>query len=190
MRRPKRSKQGTDRQLEVYERFARDLIRDHQWGSAAKQIARVLVPTDFSVCSMWALRYAEEMARRFGAEIVLVHVDQSLVPASQLAETQHAAAREELDGLVAFLHERGMPAHSVLRSGGPAEEIVATAEVEHADLIVMGTHGRSGLTHVLMGSVAESVVRRSSCPVLTVRHSAREQTSVPGMRKPAAKHGR
>ncbi len=173
MRRPERSKTGADRQLEVYETFARDLIRDHRWASSAKQIARVLVPTDFSVCSMWALRYAEELARRFGAEIALVHVDQSLAPGSELAETRQAAAREELEGLVALLRERGVPAHSLLRSGGPAEQIMATAEAEHADLIVMGTHGRTGLTHVLMGSVAESVVRRSSCPVLTVRHSAR-----------------
>ena len=173
MRRPERSNRGADRQFEVYETFARDLIRNHQWGSAAKQIARVLVPIDFSVCSMWALRYAEEMARRFGAEIVLVHVDQSLVLGSELAETRQAAARNELEGLVAFFGERDIPARSVLRSGGPVEEIMATAEAEHVDLIVMGTHGRTGLTHVLMGSVAESVVRQSSCPVLTVRHSAR-----------------
>jgi nucleotide-binding universal stress UspA family protein len=163
----------SDRQLEVYETFARDLIRDHQWGSAAKPIARILVPTDFSVCSMWALRYAEELARRFGAEIVLLHVDQALAPGSELAQTRHEASREELDGLVTLLGRRDVPARKVLRFGGPAEEVLSTAEAEDADLIVMGTHGRTGMAHVLMGSVAENVMRRSPCPVLTVRQSGR-----------------
>jgi universal stress protein A len=167
-----RSHTAADRQLDVYEAFARDLIRDHQWQSRARRIARILVPTDFSVASMRALRYAEELARRFAAEIVLVHVDESLAPSSELAETRQAAAQKELEGLVALLRERGVPAHSVLRSGGPAEEVVATAKVENADLIVMGTHGRTGLAHVVMGSVAESVVRRSACPVLTVGQAA------------------
>lgn len=169
---PERSDTGAGRQLEVYEAFARNFIRDHQWGSVASRIARVLVPTDFSVCSMWALRYAEEMARRFGAEILLLHVDQSLAPYSELAEARQAAVRKEIEELATLLRDRGVPARGVLRSGGFAEEILKAAGAEHADLIAMGTHGRTGLAHVLMGSVAESVVRQSSCPVLTVRHTA------------------
>ena len=163
---------GPDRQLEVYETFARDFIRDHRWGSSAGKIGRVLVPTDFSVCSMWALRYAEEMARRFGAEILLLHVDGSLAPYSELAEARHAAVRKELEELATVLRDRGVPSRGELRCGGFAEEILKLAGTEHADLIVMGTHGRTGLPHVLMGSVAESVSRRSTCPVLTVRHAA------------------
>lgn len=157
---------------DAYEAFARDVIRSHEWDGAARQIARVLLPTDFSLCSMWALRYAEELARRFGAEIVLVHVDQSLVPDSELAQAREGAARKELEEVVTLLRARGMRAHSVLRSGAPAVEILATAEKEHADLIVMGTHGRGGVARVFMGSVTESVVRAASCPVLTVRHVA------------------
>jgi universal stress protein A len=134
------------------------------------RIKRLLVPTDFSVCSMRALRYAEELARRFGAEVALVHVDESLVARSELSGLREAVAEEELERLVALLQARGVPARAVVRSGGAAEEI--TAETERADLVVMGTHGRTGLAHVLMGSVAERVVRHASCPVLTVRQRA------------------
>jgi nucleotide-binding universal stress UspA family protein len=134
------------------------------------RIQRLLVPTDFSVCSMRALRYAEELARRFGAEIVLVHVDESLVARSELAGLREAVAGEELERLVALLEKRGVPARAVVRSGGAAEEIAE--EAESADLVVMGTHGRTGLAHVLMGSVAERVVRHARCPVLTVRQPA------------------
>ena len=129
------------------------------------------MPIDFSVCSIRALRYGEELARRFGAEIVLLHVDQPLVLESELAETRRSANEEELEALVALLRDRGIRARSVVCSGGPAEQVMKAAAAEHADLIVMGTHGRTGLAHVLMGSVAESVVRRATCPVVTVRHA-------------------
>jgi nucleotide-binding universal stress UspA family protein len=161
-----------EEQAEVYERFARDVIRSHEGGSAARRIARVLVPIDFSVSSMWSLRHAEEIARRFGAEIVLVHVDPLLLLGPEVGGTREVAIRKELDGLVSLLQSRGMPARGVLVGGAPIDEIAKVAEAEHADLIVMGTHGRTGLAHVLIGSVAESVLRKAPCPVLTVRHSA------------------
>jgi len=166
MSHPRPTRQEADRQLEVYEEFARDVIRRHPAESAARRIARILVPTDFSVSSMWALRYGEELARRFGADIILVHV-QSPVPPPEAGP-----ARKELEALAALLGERGVRAHFALRVGGLAEEILAVGGKEHADLIVMGTHGRTGIAHVLMGSVAETVVRRSACPVLTVRKPA------------------
>lgn len=168
---PKPTDSKADEQLDVYETFARDLIRSNDAGSRPRRIARIVVPTDFSLCSMWALRHAEELARRLEAEIVLVHVDQSLVPGSELAKTREAVARRELDALAALVRERSVPARIVLESGAPAEEIMRTAEREHAELVVMGTHGRHGLERALMGSIAESVVRRSPCPVLTVRHA-------------------
>jgi universal stress protein A len=189
MHRPKRSGKEAERQLEVYETFARDVVRDHDWAGTTKAVDRILVPIDFSVCSMLALRYAEEMARRFGATIVLLYVDQSLAPRSDLAETRRRAADEEVLLLSGLLRERGLPAQGILRSGGPAAEIMAAAEVEQADLIVMGTHGRTGLTHVLMGSVAETVVRQSPCPVLTVRHATGEETARPRIRRVRASQG-
>ena len=168
MSRPERN---TDERLKVYETFAHDLIRNHEWDGAARRIVRVLVPIDFSVCSMWALRHAEEVARRFGAELILVHVDPLLMLGSELGPARETTTRKELDGLVALLRDRGMAAWGVLLGGAPIDEITKAAKAEHADLIVMGTHGRTGLAHALIGSVAESVLRKSSCPVLTVRHA-------------------
>lgn len=171
MRRPEHPDGESDRQLEVYEAFARDLIRAHRQ-DAPEGIARIVAPTDFSVCSMRALRYAERLARRFGAEIVLVHVDPALLLGSEVAETRQGVAQKELEDLVVLLATRGVQARAVVRAGAPAGEILTTAETEHADLIVMGTHGRTGIAHALIGSVAENVVRRSRCPVLTVRDAA------------------
>lgn len=167
MSRPERKR---NERLEVYEAFSRDLIRSHEWNGATRRVARILAPVDFSACSMWALRHAEEMARRFGAELVLVHVDPVLPLGSDLVDEEIAGCKE-LDELVTLLRERGMVVRGLLRAGAPIEEIMRAASAEHADLIVMGTHGRRGLEHVLMGSVAESVLRRASCPVLTVRHA-------------------
>ncbi|HZP42147.1 MAG TPA: universal stress protein [Candidatus Binatia bacterium] len=158
----------SERQLEVWEAFARDVIRE-QRRDVADRIARIVVPTDFSVCSMRALQRAEALAQRLGAEVVLVHVDPSVVLGSEVAPARQDAVRRELDGIAAVLGTRGVRARGVVRAGAPAEEILAVAMAEGADLIVMGTHGRTGLAHALLGSVAEDVVRRALCPVLTVR---------------------
>lgn len=150
---------------------------------------KVLVPTDFSDDSGRALEYGEAMARNFGAEIVLIHVDQPLAPVvltpefgpslnleamNRMAEEQRLTAQRELDKMVAGLRQSGLKARSLLRVGAPFLEILHAAQNEAADLIVMGTHGRTGLAHVLLGSVAERVVRKSACPVLTVRHPDRK----------------
>ena len=139
---------------------------------AAKGITRVLVPVDFSICSTWALRHAEEMARRFGSELILVHVD-PLMLGAELNPDRDVAIRKDLDRLVDRLRERGMTVRGVVRGGAPIEEILRAAQDQNADLIVIGTHGRTGLSHVLIGSVAESVVRKASCPVLAVRYEKR-----------------
>jgi nucleotide-binding universal stress UspA family protein len=109
------------------------------------------------------------MARRFGAELLLVHVD-PLVLDAELGPDRGIAIRKELDGLVDRLRDRGMTVRGVLRGGVPIEEILRAAQDEAVDLIVIGTHGRTGLAHVLIGSVAESILRKASCPVLAVRH--------------------
>ena len=138
-----------------------------------KTVARILVATDFSDDSGTALAWGEELARRFEAEIVLLHVEEPLdrTPGYALDGERHRVAEDELSRLVDRLAERGFRARGLLRNGSPFEQIVQTANTEPADMIVLGTHGRTGLSHLLMGSVAERVVRSAHCPVLTVRYA-------------------
>jgi nucleotide-binding universal stress UspA family protein len=156
--------------------------------SLVPNISRILAPTDFSEDSKLALTYAIELAQKFTSEIVVLHVDQPLAPVmvselnpgidfsamNRIAEEQRLLAVRELDQVTARLRETGVKARSLLRVGAPFLEILNAAQSEGADLIVMATHGRSGLVHVLMGSVAERVVRKAGCPVLTVRHPDRK----------------
>lgn len=149
---------------------------------------KILAPTDFSEDSKLALGYVSELAQKFGAEIIVVHVDQPLAPVmaselnpgldvgtmNRIAEEQRLLALRELDQTTARLREQNLKARSLMRVGAPFLEIINAAQSESADLIVMGTHGRSGLAHVLMGSVAERVVNKAPCPVLTIRHPDRK----------------
>jgi nucleotide-binding universal stress UspA family protein len=147
------------------------------------RLQRILAPTDFSEFGEAALRYATEFAARFGAELHLLNVVQSplyLVPdptllvgtAAELGEQWGEAARKQLDKLALPVE---LPVVvRVVREGLPVVEIVRYARENDVDLIVIGTHGRSGLAHVFLGSVAENVVRKAGCPVLTVRHPQHE----------------
>jgi universal stress protein A len=149
---------------------------------------KILAATDFSDDSNYALEYAEELARRFSAEILVMHVDQPLSPVmvselspgldvgamNRVAEEQRLLALRELDLITARLRDAGLKSRSMLRVGAPFLEIVTAAHSDGVDLVVLGTHGRSGLAHVLMGSVAERVVRKAHCPVLTIRHPDRK----------------
>ncbi len=151
------------------------------------ELGKILLATDFSDDSVNARRYAEELARKFSSEIIILHVDQPLAPVmvselgpafdvgamNQIAEEQRLAAQRELDRIVTQLRDAGIKARSLLRVGAPFVEIIHAAQSESVDLIVMGTHGRSGLAHVLLGSVAERVVQKAGCAVLTVRHPDR-----------------
>lgn len=133
-----------------------------------------LVAIDFEEASQRAIELAKEMASPLGAELALVHVyqvpiytypsfDPAILPT--LHEDVERAARHAIDELAA---EVGVK-QAILTVGDPATEIVATAARIQADLIFMGTHGRRGIAHALLGSVAERVIRRSTVPVLTVR---------------------
>jgi len=150
---------------------------------------KIVAATDFSEDSALALDYAEDLARKFGAEIILLHVDQPLAPVmispeigpamdvgamSRIAEEQRLIAQRELDKIVQRLRDSGLKARSLLKVGAPFLEILRAAVGENASLVVMGTHGRTGLAHVLMGSVAERVVQKSPIPVLTIRHPDRK----------------
>jgi nucleotide-binding universal stress UspA family protein len=144
------------------------------------QLRRLLVPTDFSSYSQCALDYACAFAERFGSEIHLLHVVDDyypIVPEPGLMLPDADLYRRELIS-AAEREIKKLPApgtHStsyVVRKvtvGQPFVEIIRYAREQEIDLIVIGSHGRSGLSHVLMGSVAERVVRKAGCPVLAVR---------------------
>lgn len=139
-------------------------------------LERILVPVDFSDCSLDALEYAVQVARRSSASISLLHV---LEPVSYgldftlLHESKREHMKEvigqRLSDLAKALAAAQVPTDVELRGGLPSDSILDEAKALSADLIVMGTHGRRGLSHTLSGSVAEAVLRKSTCPVLTVR---------------------
>ena len=146
-------------------------------------IRRILVPTDFSDCAALAVRYAAELADKFGAELVLLHVVPDSVLALPDAVMPTPAPMADLDalteagrtGLAHLISALKLEAHKPrtdVRLGSPGQEIVAAARDLRADLVCIATHGRGGLARVLLGSVAEEVVRHAPCPVLTVRPGA------------------
>jgi nucleotide-binding universal stress UspA family protein len=146
---------------------------------------RILVPTDFGKSSDNAMTYALAFAQKFGAEVWLLHVVQDLSlfipeavfvtpPPAPPVEQFITAARAALERVVARLNAHGVGVHPEVGVGPPYDEIIRCAKEKEIDLIVMGTHGHTGLAHVFLGSVAEKVVRRAPCPVLTVRHPEHE----------------
>jgi nucleotide-binding universal stress UspA family protein len=148
----------------------------------------ILIPLDFSPPSDAALDYARGVAVEFGASLHLLHVAEDPYRAFYSAEVfvpEIEGLRDEiLEDAMVRLKERlggsGLPdlratAHAII--GTPAAGIVDYATGHDVDLIVMSTHGRGGMSHLLMGSVAERVVRTASCPVLTVRHAQAAATS-------------
>ena len=137
---------------------------------------RIMVPVDFSDCSLDALEYAVAVAQRAQASVMLLHVMEPVsygldftVPLPAARERKREALTERLAGLVAALDAANVKSESLVRGGLPRDSILEAARAWSADLIVMGTHGRRGLSHALYGSVVESVLRKSHCPILTVR---------------------
>ena len=143
------------------------------------RIDKILHPTDFSANSNHALKYACALASHFGAELHLVHVmaDLALITLppvdGYLPEGYYQDARKRADEELAKMPDRKVAGETVIikktLEGAAFPEIIRYASDNDIDLIVMGTHGYSGLTHMVMGSIAEKVVRRSPCPVLTVQ---------------------
>ena len=149
-------------------------------------ITRILVPTDFSDTSDTALTYAQSLADSLGASLHLVHVfddgyaDAMLADASaavydSMRATAMTAARRKLQRRMPPADRRRFFGTTATIEGKPATAIVDYAEEHEIDLIVMGTHGRRGFAHLLLGSVAEQVVRTAKCPVLTVRDKQAER---------------
>ncbi len=149
------------------------------------KIANVLVATDFGEPSGSALAYGREFARTFGARLHVLHIvenpmvwagpESASVNLAQLQADLEARALEQLNALVTAEDREQLAAQVVMRTGNsPAFEIAEYARDAATDLLVMGTHGRGRVAHLLMGSVAEKVVRMAPCPVLTVRHPEHE----------------
>jgi nucleotide-binding universal stress UspA family protein len=138
-----------------------------------------VVPTDFSDYSMRALPYAVDLASRYNARLKVVFVNEPSLHVSDVAwvgvdertvSDDHAReARRHLEKLVLEFVPADVPADAEILSGNAVDEIIRFSSDVNADLIIMATHGRSGVSHMLMGSTAEQVVRKAPCPVLTLK---------------------
>ena len=142
-------------------------------------IKKVLVPIDFSDYSKSALRYAVNFAKSFSAEIILIYVVEPIIYPPDFSMGQIAMptintdwdnrAKEELDKLAKSENIGNGKVKTIIKTGKPFAEIIETAKEEDIDLIIIATHGHSGVEYILFGSTAEKVVRKAPCPVLTLR---------------------
>ncbi len=153
------------------------------------RLKRILVPVDFSDCSRKAQQYAMAFVEEFGGELFLVHVVEPYFVTGELGvdmigllKDAEKAARKHLAGLQKAV---GPGCQTELRRGSPAQEIIDQAKDMGADLIIIATHGRSGIGHLFMGSVAERVVQHAPCPVLVVRQTERDFINAPSRTKTA-----
>ncbi len=149
-----------------------------------KTIRTILFPTDFSQSSMYAWRHALLHAKNHKAKLILLHVVhrmpkdyQFLVVAmtpAQIYEAMKETAEEKMTRMVKAAARAGITCAMQIRDGAPFVQIIRCARKVKADMIVMGSHGRTGLAQVLLGSVAEKVVRKAPCSVLVVKHPAQK----------------
>jgi len=147
-------------------------------------LRKILVATDFSEAADAALAYGRALARTFGARLHVLHVvddmylrlggDAYAAVLPELQQDVEKQARERLDELLVDDDPTPLPTDAIVRAGAAAPEIVKYARDAEIDLVVVATHGRGAVAHLLMGSVAERVVRTAPCPVLTVRHPEHE----------------
>lgn len=146
---------------------------------SAIALSRILVPTDFSDTSAAAIKYGVALAEAFGAQLHLLHIVEQPVPWQLAGEVamvsaptndaeMRARAETELAALLTRDEREKYRVQIVTEIGAPFAEIVQYAKRADIDLIVMGTHGRGAVAHLLIGSVAENVVRKAPCPVLTI----------------------
>jgi nucleotide-binding universal stress UspA family protein len=145
------------------------------------EIRRILVPIDFSEHADHVIEWAQHLAKEHESHLILLHVYHLPVEFQQLEGAYlppdfwanvKKEAEQTLGRYIAKLRNQGVDAESVVREGYPATVIVDEAVTQKVDLIVIGTHGLSGLKHLLLGSIAERVVQKAPCPVLAVKKSA------------------
>jgi nucleotide-binding universal stress UspA family protein len=148
------------------------------------QIKTILFPTDFSNGARAAMDHAISLAKDYQAKLILLYVIQdisiaewyipSTISAGELIEDMQKSAWQEMDKWIAEVSKQVKDVEKMVVRGVPFVEIIKTAKERNADLIVIGTHGRTGIDHMLFGSTAEKVVRKAACPVLTVRIAGKE----------------
>ena len=153
------------------------------------QLRKILLPTDFSGCANYALPYSAAIARATGATIICLHVVEPIVPAvgytglaepmpiADISEQLEDSAERELPQLAECEEFSGLDVEEVIVHGDAAAEIVRVAAERGVDLIVVSSHGRTGLGRIIFGSTAEAVVRHASCPVLVVKPPPQEEES-------------
>jgi len=156
-------------------------------GAAAWQVRRILLPTDFSGCANYALPYAAAIARAVDATVICVNVVEPIVPAvgytgmaeampiAEMSEQMEDSAERELPDVMRCEDLRGLRVEEVIGHGDAAAEIVRVADEQEVDLIVISSHGRTGLGRIIFGSTAEAVVRHARCPVLVVKPPPEEE---------------
>lgn len=136
---------------------------------------KILVLTDGSQNSRSALRYAITIGKKFGAALDVLLVIEDMPPYISLEIDDEfifrlqETMRQEVENCISFCRKSGVEAQGIIRHGVPYEEITTYAEEQGVDLIVLATHGHTGLSHILLGSVAEKVIHHAPCPVLTTR---------------------
>jgi len=152
------------------------------------RITRILVPADFSATSDAALTYAQRLAEQFGASLHLVHAFEDPFTAAAFAAEMYTPlplsmrdamlrdAQQRLDDRLPAEQQARFEGTTAILAGQPATVILDRAKATDASVIVMGTHGRGGMAHLLLGSVAERVVRHAPCPVLTIREAPARST--------------
>ncbi len=143
------------------------------------RIKRILLPTDLSEASISAFKYAKSLAEKYGASIYVLHILENLPPVlaihaldltvDRVEKNMEENARNQLEKIVKENLKTKAKVQVFIRKGLVDDEIVKFADEKKIDLIVMGTHGRTGIEYTLLGSIAEKVVRKAKCPVLTVK---------------------
>jgi nucleotide-binding universal stress UspA family protein len=158
-----------------------EVSRQPELKGLAVTVQHVLVPIDFSPYAEQAFDYAIALAQKLRARVTLLHViqpplvtgaDMGVWPSPTFIDELEAAITRDLEGYLARVTAAGLEGEMAVVHGTPFHEILETARKRQVDLIIMGTHGRTGLPHVLLGSVAEKVARLASCPVLIARQPA------------------
>src|SRR5829696_2161737 len=180
----RRIENQTARRLEIYPLCHTTLIVRHSSPGIhhyLMDVRSILLPTDFSECARHAVPVAAEFARLLGARVVCLHVVEPVtepvgwtplaepLPAAELGGQLEESAARDLPAFSKSEEFEGLEVEDLLARGEPAAEIVRVAEERGAGLIVISSHGRTGLGRILFGSTAESVVRRARCPVLVVK---------------------
>lgn len=144
---------------------------------------KILCPLDFSEFTDEIVNYAVNIAGKYGAELHFLHIvpnlnyftpyESFLTPENLIAIEKNIEAEVDKD-FEKIIKKVDMPVKKIVKNGAPFVEIIDYVKAESIDLVIMGTHGRSGIEHILIGSVAEKVVRKSPCPVLTIRPRNKE----------------